>query len=96
MNNKVVIGGNLKLKNVVSGQAKLNNVISGTPNISIRAGGRGGISNAVKEALLDCFEHVAWIDDDGQIYYQALYDALYAKVLTSISASDRPVYHRHR
>lgn len=85
MNNKVVIGGNLKLKNVVSGQAKLNNVISGTPNTSIRAGGRGGISNAVKEALLDCFEHVAWIDDDGQVYYQALYDALYAKVLSSIS-----------
>ena len=87
MNNKVVIGGNLKLKNTVSGQAKLNNVISGTPNISIRAGGRGGISNAVKEALLNCFEHVAWVDDDGQVYYQALYDALYAKVLSSISAS---------
>lgn len=86
MNNKVVIGGNLKLKNVVSGQAKLNNVISGTPNTSIRAGGRGGISNAVKEALLDCFEHVAWIDDDGQVYYQALYDALYPKVLVSITA----------
>lgn len=76
MNNKVVIGGNLKL----------NNVISGTPNTFIRAGGRGGISNAVKEALLNCFEHVAWIDDEGQIYYQALYDALYAKELVSISA----------
>ena len=86
MNNKVVIGGNLRLKNVVSGQAKLNNVISGTPNTFIRAGGRSGISNAVKEALLDCFEHVAWIDDDGQVYYQALYDALYARTLTSITA----------
>ena len=86
MNNKVVIGGNLKLKNVVSGQAKLNNVISGTPNTSIRAGGRGGISNAVKVALLDCFEHVAWVDDEGQVYYQTLYDALYARTLTSITA----------
>lgn len=87
MNNKVVIGGNLKLKNVVSGQAKLNNVISGTPKSIIQVNGRGGgMTNAVKEALLDCFEHVAWIDDDGQVYYQALYDALYAKVLSSITA----------
>lgn len=86
MNDTVVIGGNQRLRNTVSGQANLRNVQSGAPNSSIRAGGRGGISNAVKEALLDCFEHVAWIDDDGQVYYQALYDALYAKVLSSISA----------
>lgn len=87
MNNKVVIGGNLKLKNTVSGQAKLNNVISGTPKSMIQVNGRvSGLTDAVKEALLDCFEHVAWIDDEGQVYYQALYDALYAKVLTSITA----------
>lgn len=78
MNNKVVIGGNLKLKNV----------ISGTPNNVIKVGGTGGggISDEVKEALLDCFEHVAWIDEEGQVYYQALYDALYAKAVTSITA----------
>ncbi len=33
--------------------------------------------SAAKAALLACFEHVAWIDDDGQDYYDALYDALY-------------------
>lgn len=87
MNNKVVIGGNLKLKNVVSGQAKLNNVISGTPKSMIQVNGKGsGLTDEIKEALLDCFEHVAWVDDDGQVYYQALYDALYAKVLSSITA----------
>lgn len=30
-----------------------------------------------KDALLECFEHVAWIDTDGQIYYNNLLNALY-------------------
>lgn len=47
----------------------------------------GGMSEAVKQALLDCFEHVAWIDADGQDYYDALYAALYPPVdVLSISA----------
>ena len=49
----------------------------------------GGITQAVKVALLNCFSHVAWIDGQGQTYYDALYDALYdvpAPTLTSISA----------
>lgn len=88
MSDTVVIGGNTKLKNTVSGQANLRNAISGAPKSIIQVNGKGGgMTDAVKEALLDCFEHVAWIDDEGQTYYQALYDALYAKVLTSISAS---------
>lgn len=47
----------------------------------------GGVTEEFKQALLDCFEHVAWIDDQGQDYYDALYAALYppADVL-SISA----------
>ena len=45
----------------------------------------GGLSNAAKTALLNCFEHVAWVDDDGQTYYDALYDALYPTP-TSITA----------
>ena len=44
-----------------------------------------GLSNAAKQALLNCFEHVAWVDDQGQTYYDALYDALYPRP-TSISA----------
>ena len=34
-------------------------------------------STATKQALLNCFQHVAWIDEHGQEYYGALYDALY-------------------
>lgn len=47
------------------------------------------LSDEAKEALLNCFAHVAWIDDDGQDYYDALYDALYSTppaTLVSISA----------
>lgn len=36
-----------------------------------------GLSEEAKVALLDCFEHVAWIDEHGQTYYDNLYDALY-------------------
>ena len=36
-----------------------------------------GLSSEAKEALLACFEHVAWIDEHGQDYYDALESALY-------------------
>ena len=43
-----------------------------------RGGGGGGeISDALKQALLQMAEKVAYIDADGQDYYQDLYDALY-------------------
>lgn len=41
------------------------------------AGLVSGLSEEAKVALLACFEHVAWIDDHGQDYYDALYSALY-------------------
>lgn len=39
-------------------------------------GGGGSLSNAVKTALLNCFAHVAWTDENGQSYYNALQSAL--------------------
>lgn len=47
-----------------------------------------GLSEDAKIALLNCFQHVAWIDEHGQDYYDALEDALYAtgKTLISITA----------
>ena len=52
------------------------------------AGGSGsGLTEDIKQALLDCFENVAWINDDGQSYYDALEDALYPTAyLVSIDA----------
>lgn len=48
-----------------------------------------GLSDEAKTALLNCFQHVAWIDAQGQTYYDALETALYEveeKTLVSISA----------
>lgn len=50
-----------------------------------------GISADVKEALLDCLAHIAWIDAHGQDYYDALEAALYPpNNLVSISAIFSP------
>lgn len=46
-------------------------------NLVEAAGGGTGVSNDLKEALLQLASKVAYIDDDGQEYYQDLYDALY-------------------
>jgi len=35
------------------------------------------LSDEVKSALLDCFKHAAWVDNDGPNCYASLYDALY-------------------
>lgn len=37
-----------------------------------------GLSDDAKVALLNCFAHVAWIDEHGQDYYDALEEALYS------------------
>lgn len=46
---------------------------------ALSQGGSGGtvLSDDFKEALLNCFENVAWINENGQTYYDALYNSLY-------------------
>lgn len=58
-------------------------------SIASGGGGGGGMSNAAKQALLNCVAHVAWADDNGQDYYDALEAALNAssKEVDSISAA---------
>ena len=49
-----------------------------------------GLSDEAKTALLACFQHVAWVDEHGQSYYNALESALYEDVpaaLRSIAAT---------
>ena len=49
--------------------------------------GRGGLTEGIRQALLDCFANVAWINGDGQVYYDALESALYPPAnLSYISA----------
>lgn len=51
-------------------------------------GGGSGLTDNVKQALLDCFAHVAWVDANGADYYEALEEALTnPRDLVSISAS---------
>ena len=46
-----------------------------------------GLSEEAKAALLACFQNVAWANESGQDYYDALHDALYPVTgLVSISA----------
>lgn len=54
-------------------------------NLSSQTG--AGLTEDIKQALLACFENVAWIDDDGADYYNALQATLYPpNGLVSISA----------
>ena len=46
-----------------------------------------GLSDTAKQALLACFRHVAWIDEHGQDYYDALESALYADQYPKITAT---------
>jgi len=49
--------------------------------------GESGLTNDIKSALLQIAQKVAYIDDDGQTYYNDLYNALYPPAtLISISA----------
>ena len=51
------------------------------------SGGGDGLTDAAKQALLAIARKVAYIDDQGETYYQALFDALYPTNLVSISAA---------
>lgn len=58
------------------------------------AGGGSGLSDDAKEALLACFEKVAWIDEHGQDYLDALETALYPQYtvtynLTNVNSSNQ-------
>lgn len=56
----------------------------------------GGLTDGAKNALLACFNNVAWATPDGQSLVDDLESALYPEVhLTSITAAydqDRPIY----
>lgn len=45
-----------------------------------------GLSDGAKVALLNCFAHVAWVDEYGQNYYDALETALYPDAYPKIIA----------
>lgn len=63
------------------------NLVAAINEAAQSGGGGGGMSNAVKDALLQIAAKVAYIDEDGQEYYDDLYDALYpGATIVSINA----------
>lgn len=53
----------------------------------------GGLSDDAKNALLNCFRHVSWIDEYGQDYYNTLRASLYGDDAESISVAFTPGTH---
>ena len=49
-----------------------------------------GLSDDAKAAILACFQHVAWVDEHGQDYYDALESALYEDQYPKITAVFNP------
>lgn len=88
-----------KLVNGVSIKTINGQSILGEGNINIE-GGEGGtseLSTEVKNAILDCFENVAWTSASGKDYYDVLSDLFFPpEGLTSISAvfnqGERAIY----
>lgn len=59
-----------------------------TPESGGGEGSGDGLSDAIKTAILNCFEHVAWTDNQGQTYYDELEELLFPTgTLTGISVT---------
>lgn len=75
---------------------RITNVVADLEDrVSVLEQQEPGLSAEAKTALLACFEHVAWIDEHGPDYYQALAEALDAQVdvLTAVyTPKNRTVY----
>ena len=62
-------------------------LVSAINEVAQGGGGGGSLTQNIKQALLQLAEKVAYVDDDGQDYYDDLEDALYPfDLLSSISA----------
>lgn len=55
-----------------------------------------GLSDEAKTALLNCFAHVAWVDEHGQDYYDtlesALYPSDYPKIIAVFNSGQNTIY----
>lgn len=74
--------------NVVPGEMNYQQIQTAVDDwLDDHAASIDGLSFAAKQAIMDCFAHVAWADANGQQYYDALYNALFEGVtLESITA----------
>ena len=79
MSNKRIIALTEKTSLDDGDYVAIDNSSGGTKKYKLKGvtGSGDGLTNDIKQALLDCFQNVAWINDDGEEYYDELYDALY-------------------
>lgn len=74
----------------IEGGGAAPEVVDETLQFTGSGGGGGGtseLSTEVKNAILDCFENIAWTSANGQQYYDTLSDLFFPpKALVSISA----------
>lgn len=64
----------------------VNGTVYDIEDTTARASSGVGLTDDIKTALLNCLENVAWINENGQNYYDALESALYPPAnLVSIS-----------
>ena len=78
LQSELVSGTNIKTIN--------NQSLLGSGNIDVSGG--GSLDSNIKNAILDCFEHTAWVNEQGQYYYGILQELFFpSKVLTSIEAT---------
>jgi len=65
--------------------ARLNKIEDGITGVNQKVidgiGSGSGMTTTVKNALLNCFAHVAWIDENGKTYYDTLEGALLENVI---------------
>ena len=74
----VVIDTSLAVAGAAADSKKVGDEIS---DLKSQIEQSGGLTSAIKSALLQLAQKVAYIDDDGQTYYDDLYDALYPPVV---------------
>lgn len=67
----------LSLPGVAADAAAVGEVASEVADLKSAMDDIEPISEDIKTSLLNCLQHVAWIDEYGQDYYDALYNALY-------------------
>ena len=74
----------------------MNNLLDALIAAKLAGGGGGGgsgLTDAVKQAFLDAFDHVYWDDDQGPERIQRLYDLLYPlSYITAVYTQSGTVY----
>ena len=68
-------------------ESVLNDITVAYNNAMTSIENSGGLTRSIKNAILNCFQHVAWIDEHGQEYYDDLEDAFSEVTAITLNSS---------